>query len=95
MAALATGFAWHRGGSGCGNGKRRAAGRTEFCARFILGLAGKAFQLASLFISTLTPYAFIACQNGSFVAVRLNIQRVYFQTPSCHKRKLPFALFNF
>nr|WP_243136102.1 hypothetical protein [Janthinobacterium tructae] len=95
MAALATGFAWHLGGNNRGNGKRRAARRTEFCTRFILGLAGKAFQLASLFISTLTPYARIACQNGSFVAVRLNMQRVYFQTASCHKRKLPFALFKF
>lgn len=49
MAALAARFARQRGGGRSG-GKRRAAGRAEFCARLILGLAGKAFQLASLFI---------------------------------------------
>ncbi|WP_256267269.1 hypothetical protein [Janthinobacterium sp. HH107] len=95
MAALATGFARHGSGGGRGGGKRGAAGRTEFGARLILGLAGKAFQLASLFISTLGVAYAGACQKGSIVAVRLNIQRVYFQTPSCHKGKLLFALFNF
>ncbi|MEG1055325.1 MAG: hypothetical protein RSF79_25165 [Janthinobacterium sp.] len=95
MAALATGFARRGGGGARSNGKRRTAESAEFCARLILGLAGKAFQLASLFISTLEVAYAGACQNGSFVAVRLNIQRVYFQTPSCHKGKLPFALFNF